>query len=92
MGTSPDFRDSLRSLSDAVVRYVIVGAYAVIYHTEPRYTKDLDIRVESGEANAARVNHVIADGFSVHTGRRMRSALLEMPASGCTSCRRIRRG
>jgi hypothetical protein len=25
------------------IKYLIVGAYAVIYYTEPRYTKDLDI-------------------------------------------------
>jgi|YelNatPaOPRAMG01_1025707.scaffolds.fasta_scaffold385975_2 predicted nucleotidyltransferase len=49
MGTSPDFRDPLRSLSDAGVRYVIVGAYAVICHTEPRYAKDLDIWVSQAK-------------------------------------------
>ena len=60
MDTNPDFRDLLRSLSDAGVRYVIVGAYAVIYHTEPRYTKDLDIWVEPTEANAGRVWKALA--------------------------------
>lgn len=55
MDINPDFRDLLRDLSDAGVRYLVVGAHALIYHTEPRYTKDLDIWVEPTEANAARV-------------------------------------
>jgi len=55
MDINPDFRDLLRNLSDAGVRYLVVGAHALIYHTEPRYTKDLDIWVEPTAANAARV-------------------------------------
>jgi len=45
----------LQDLSDAGVRYLVVGAHALVYHTEPRYTKDLDIWVEPTQANAARV-------------------------------------
>ena len=55
MDINPDFRDLLRDLSDAGVRYLIVGAHALVYHTEPRYTKDLDIWVEPTKTNAARV-------------------------------------
>jgi len=32
-----------------------VGAYAVIYYTEPRYTKDLDIWIQPCERNAKKV-------------------------------------
>jgi len=39
---------------------LVVGAYAVIFHTEPRYTKDLDIWVEPAKKNAARVWNALA--------------------------------
>lgn len=38
-----DFRDLLQMLSDEEVEYLVVGGYAVIYHAQPRSTKDLDI-------------------------------------------------
>jgi hypothetical protein len=43
MDINPDFRDLLQNLSDARVRYLVVGAHALIYHAEPRYTMDLDV-------------------------------------------------
>ena len=55
MDISPDFADLLRELNRYKVRYLIVGAYAAIYYTEPRYTKDLDIWVDSELANARKV-------------------------------------
>jgi hypothetical protein len=35
---------------------LVVGGYAVIEHTEPRYTKDLDIWVSPDRENAERVH------------------------------------
>lgn len=52
---NPDFIDLLRALSAAEARYLVVGAYAVSYHTRPRSTGDLDLWVEPTAANAARV-------------------------------------
>lgn len=49
-----DFRDLLRALSDAEVRFLIVGAYAVSAHAEPRATGDLDVWVEPTPENASR--------------------------------------
>jgi hypothetical protein len=39
-----DYKDKelFRILNAHDVRYLVVGAYAVIYYAEPRYTKDLD--------------------------------------------------
>jgi hypothetical protein len=51
-----DFRDLLRALCDAEARFLVVGAYAVSYHAEPRATGDLDIWVEATPDNAARVH------------------------------------
>lgn len=47
-----DFGELLRGLSGAGVRFLIVGGYAVMEYTEPRYTKDLDIWLARDEANA----------------------------------------
>jgi hypothetical protein len=52
---NPDFLDLLRALSDAEVRFLVVGAYALGVHGRPRATKDLDVWVEAGEQNAPRV-------------------------------------
>ena len=50
-----DFRDLLRAFNDENVRYLIVGGYALIKYTEPRYTKDLDIWVSPDPDNAKNV-------------------------------------
>ncbi len=42
-----DYKELLKILNRHRVKYLIVGAYAVIHYTEPRYTKDLDIWQES---------------------------------------------
>jgi hypothetical protein len=52
---SPDFLDIVRALSDAEVRFLIVGAYAVNLYVDPRATGDLDIWVEPSVENAPRV-------------------------------------
>ena len=56
-----DFRDMLRDLNAAGVRYLIVGGYAVMVHTEPRYTKDLDLWIEPVESNAQKLFLALAE-------------------------------
>ena len=60
MNGNRDFKDLLRAFSKGRVRYLIVGAYAVIYHTEPRYTKDIDIWVDPSPENARRAFKALA--------------------------------
>jgi hypothetical protein len=55
-----DFRDLFSEFNDADVRYLVVGAYAVIHYTEPRYTKDLDIWIEPSRRNAERARRALA--------------------------------
>ena len=50
-----DYKDLLKLLNRHKVQYLIVGAYAVIYYAEPRYTKDMDIWVNPRIDNAQRV-------------------------------------
>ncbi len=54
MAVYQDFEDLLRCLNGAKVRYLIVGAHAVAFYTEPRYTKE-DIWVDPDPKNAERV-------------------------------------
>ena len=50
-----DFRDLLQSLAKHEVRYLIVGGYAAMHYSQPRFTKDLDIWLEPSVDNAARL-------------------------------------
>ena len=52
---SPDFKEFIQSLNDNNVHYLVVGGYAVALHGYPRYTKDIDIWIESSQENAARL-------------------------------------
>jgi hypothetical protein len=38
-----DFKEFIESLNANLVRYLIVGGYAVALHGHPRYTKDPDV-------------------------------------------------
>ena len=38
-----DYEDLFKVLNDYRIKYLVVGAYAVMYHTQPRYTKDIDV-------------------------------------------------
>lgn len=60
MFPSSDFRDLFRVLNGCRVRYLVVGAHAVVFHSEPRYTKDLDVWVEATTENARRVFDALA--------------------------------
>lgn len=48
-----DFKDLLCCLNEFKVRYLVIGGYAVVIHSEPRYTKDLDIWVDATTKNAS---------------------------------------
>ena len=47
-----DYKDLLSAFHAHGVRFLIVGGYAVIYHSQPRYTKDLDLFIQADPANA----------------------------------------
>jgi len=60
MKISSDYKDLLSIFNAAGVRYLIVGGYAVMIHTEPRYTKDLDVWVDRSAANAEALFKALA--------------------------------
>ena len=79
MKISSDYKDLLNTFNAAGVRYLIVGGYAVMIHSEPRYTKDLDIWIDRSAANASAV-HTLWRG-SAH-----RSKVFSRPTSPSQKC------
>jgi len=52
---SRDFKELLSILEKHEVRYLVVGGYAVMLYSEPRWTKDLDLWVALDPPNARAV-------------------------------------
>jgi len=55
MLTNRDFRGLLSILEKHDVRYLVVGGYAVMKYTEPRFTKNLDLWIATDETNSEAV-------------------------------------
>jgi len=55
MLTSPDFKELLKIFEKHKIRYLVVGGYAVMKYSEPRFTKDLDIFITTDQDNANNV-------------------------------------
>lgn len=55
MAHNKNFKTIIKFLNQEGVEFLLVGAYAVIYYTEPRYTKDLDLWIKPDPENAKRV-------------------------------------
>ena len=56
----PDFKELLSVLNVHRVKYLIVGAYAVSIHAQPRATKGLDILMKADADNAKAVFAALA--------------------------------
>lgn len=50
-----DFKEFLKLLNEADVRYLLIGGYAVAYHGYPRATADMDVWVAVAPDNAAKL-------------------------------------
>lgn len=55
MAENPHYKELLQLLNECKARYLIVGGYAVMKYSEPRFTKDLDVWVENSAENAQLV-------------------------------------
>jgi hypothetical protein len=55
MFVNSDFTDLLNLFNDNIVRYLVIGGYAVIQYAEPRFTKNLDLWISTDTNNAAAV-------------------------------------
>ncbi len=56
-----DFKELLSALNKHKVKYLVVGAYAVGYHAQPRATKDLDVLVQPTPKNAEAVYRALIE-------------------------------
>ncbi|MBS1815101.1 MAG: hypothetical protein JSS87_09535 [Acidobacteria bacterium] len=54
------FKDLLRELNAEQAEYLIIGGYALIIHSQPRYTGDIDIWIGDDATNAERVYRALA--------------------------------
>ena len=52
---SPDFKELLSIMEKYEVRYLIIGGYATMLYSEPRWTKDLDLWIALSPTNAKAV-------------------------------------
>ena len=55
MFANSDFNDLLRIFNANSVKYLVIGGYALIQYTEPRFTKDLDLLIGTDISNASAV-------------------------------------
>ena len=56
-----DYKDLLSAFHAHGVKYLIVGGYAVIFHSQPRFTKDLDLFIKADAANAQATYAALAE-------------------------------
>jgi len=55
-----DYRDLSSAFNAHGVRYLIVGGYAVIFHAQPRFTKDIDLFIKADPSNAQAIYNALA--------------------------------
>lgn len=56
-----NFKDLLKLFNDSQIKYLLAGGYAVGSHSEPRYTKDLDLWIETSLENARSVFNALKE-------------------------------
>ena len=54
MQVDSNYRELLQSFAAEQVQFLVVGGYAVIKHSEPYLTKDLDLWIAPSRVNAER--------------------------------------
>lgn len=76
MAESPDFKELLRTFNDKKIEFLIVGGYAVMKFTEPRFTKELDVWIRiprerhQGVRGVGRIWRAAAEGWTSSSGFR----------------------
>jgi predicted nucleotidyltransferase len=61
MTLAKDFEDFFAQLNKHVVKYMVVGGYALAFHGKPRHTGDLDIWIDRSENNATKMLKVVKE-------------------------------
>jgi len=69
MQLTNDWREFVELLNSRKVEYLVVGAYAVAWHGQARYTANIDFFLRAAPENAARALGVLNKfGFQIGTG------------------------
>ena len=61
MEINKDFMKLLRAFAKVEVRYLLVGAFAVEYHGQPRTTRHMDLWLDDSAENMERVYRALTD-------------------------------
>jgi hypothetical protein len=56
-----DYKDLLSAFHSHGVRYLVVGGFAVISHSQPRFTKEMDLFIKSDPENARAIYAALAE-------------------------------
>ncbi len=56
-----DHKDLLCAFQSRGIKYLIVGGFAVIYHSQPRFTNDIDLFIRPDTENAKAVYAALAE-------------------------------
>jgi hypothetical protein len=56
-----DYKDLLSAFHAHGVRYLIVGGYAVIFHAQPRFTRDIDLFIKADATNAQATYNALGE-------------------------------
>jgi len=65
---SPDFKELLSILEKHKVRYLVIGGYAVMLYSEPRWTKDLDLWISVDPENSKAIFRALREFGAPLTG------------------------
>lgn len=55
-----DYKDLLSAFHAHGVKYLVVGGFAVIFHAQPRFTRDMDLFIKADPANAQAIYAALA--------------------------------
>ena len=56
-----DYKDLLSAFHAHGVKYLVVGGFAVIYHSQPRFTNDIDLFIKADPENAQATYAALAN-------------------------------
>ena len=56
-----DYKDLLSAFRAHGVKYLVVGGFAVIYHSQPRFTEDMDLFIKADLENAKATYAALAE-------------------------------